>query len=109
MQFASPRQRKKHLRVFQGKIRRYRTTYLKKLRDELWDRWTWETGADLDKKKAEMVEEEIKGRHGSEYRYTELMLAARHRRKHKSQQKKRKTWRDGFKLPDLRGHIPRGF
>ena len=103
MRFPTPRQRKKHLRIFQGKIKRYSTTYLKKLREELWDQWTWETGDELDKTKVELVEAEIESRQGAEYHYEELGVIVRKMNKGRSLQRKRKVRRDGFKIPDMRG------
>ncbi len=57
--FKDPRQRERHLRIFEAKLHHFETPYLKRLVHKLWDQWTWDTGDQLEKDKIKLVEEEL--------------------------------------------------
>ena len=96
----SRRHQHKALRVFKGKIARHSTTWLKKLRDKLWDVWTWEDDSALIEGKIKLLEIEIARRRGSEYNWE----TAYERQKKVSKRKRRQRLRKAERERDIQIH-----
>lgn len=76
MQYATKQQRDRHLRVFKHKTHRQKSSYLKKLVNKLWDRWTWDTGDEMEKQKIEIIEAELSSRCGKDGKMYECWFSS---------------------------------
>ena len=96
-----PKKRERHLRIFRMKVTNSTSeAHLEKLLRKLWDRWTWDTGDDLEKDKIKIIEDELAWRRGKQgkdwmwFQSQERIKKMRSGKKGFSLRKKRKRKRD---------------